>query len=95
MPEPKATQLDRVQPHSAGPAELSVPEPVVEVSCILITLSGHHARLEVWLLNALALLTPLIDQNACLHFMLSGLHARIEVWPSVSTSHPSPTHSSY
>ena len=32
MPEPKETQLDRMQPHSAGPAELSVPELVVEVS---------------------------------------------------------------
>ena len=49
MPEPKEIQLDRVQPHSAGPAELSVPEPVVEVSCILMTLSGLHARIEVWL----------------------------------------------
>ena len=65
MPEPKKTQLDRMQPHSAGPAELSVPEPVVEVS----------------------------DQHTIM--MLSGLHARIEVWPSVSTSHPSPSHSSY
>ena len=64
VPEPKETQLDRVQPHSAGPAELSVPEPVVEVSCILMMLSGLHARIEVWLLHTLALLTPLIDQNA-------------------------------
>ena len=47
MPEPKETQLDRMQPHSAGPAELSVLEPVVEVSCILMMLSGLHARIEV------------------------------------------------
>ena len=40
MPEPKETQLDRMQPHSAGPAELSVPESVVEVSCILMILSA-------------------------------------------------------
>ena len=51
MPEPKETQLDRVQPHSAGPAELSVPEPVVEVSDrhTILMLSDLHARIEVWL----------------------------------------------
>ena len=38
VPEPKETQLDRVQPHSAGPAGLSVPKPVVEVSYILAML---------------------------------------------------------
>ena len=38
VPEPKETQLDRVQPHSAGPAELSVPEPFVEVSYVLVML---------------------------------------------------------
>ena len=68
VPELKKTQLDRMQPHSAGPAELSVPEPVVEVSCILMMLSGLHATIE---------------------------EDRIEVWPSVSTLHPSPSHSSY
>ena len=30
--EPKETQLSMVLPYSAGPAELSVPEPVVQVS---------------------------------------------------------------
>ena len=64
MPEPKATQMNRVQPHSARPAVLSVPESVVEVSCLHMMLSGLHARIEVWLLHALALLTPLVDQYA-------------------------------
>ena len=51
MPEPKKTQLDRMQPHSAGPAELSVPEPVVEVSDqhTIMMLSGLHARTEMCL----------------------------------------------
>ena len=35
--ELKETQLGTVQPYSAGPAEQSVPEPVVEVSCILMS----------------------------------------------------------
>ena len=35
VPQPKETQLSRVQLYSAGPAELLVQEPVVEVSCIL------------------------------------------------------------
>ena len=49
MTEPKKTQLDRMQPHSA---ELLVPEPVVEVSDqhTIMMLSGLHARIEVWLL---------------------------------------------
>ena len=62
LPEPKETQLNRVQPHSA--AVLSVPESVVEVSCILMMLSVPHARIEVWLLHTLALLNPLIDPSA-------------------------------
>ena len=62
--EPKETQLCSLEPHPAGSAVLSVPEPVVEVSCILMTLSGLHARMEVWLLRALALLIPVIDQYA-------------------------------
>ena len=41
QPEPKDTQPGSIQPYSAGPAELSVPEPVVEVSCILMS-SGLH-----------------------------------------------------
>ena len=51
MPEPKKTQLCRVQPHSAGPAELSVPEQVVEVSDqhTIMMLSDLHARIEVCL----------------------------------------------
>ena len=51
MPEPKKTQLDWVQPHSAGPAELLVPEAVVEVSDqhTIMMLTGLHARIEVWL----------------------------------------------
>ena len=36
VPKPKWAQLGRVQPYSAGPAELSISEPVVEVSCLLI-----------------------------------------------------------
>ena len=48
VPEPKDTQMDWVQPHSAGPAELSVSESVVEVGCILMMLSGLHVRLGVW-----------------------------------------------
>ena len=35
VPQPEETQLDRVQLHFAGPAELLVQEPVVEVSCTL------------------------------------------------------------
>ena len=39
VPEPKETQVcNSIQPHSAGPAEQSVPDPVVEVSCILMSL---------------------------------------------------------
>ena len=38
VPEPKETQVcSSIQPHSAGPAELLVPEPVVKVSCILMS----------------------------------------------------------
>ena len=48
MPELKDAQLNRVQPHSASPAELSVPESVVEVSCLHMMLSSLHARIEVW-----------------------------------------------
>ena len=51
VPEPKETQLGTVQPYSAGPAQQSVQEPVVEVSCILIsslvfTLCG--TLLQLW-----------------------------------------------
>ena len=51
VPELKETQLGTVQPYSAGPAEQSVQEPVVEVSCILMsslvfTLSG--TLLQLW-----------------------------------------------
>ena len=35
--ELKEAQVGTVQPYSTGPAELSVPEPVVEVSCILMS----------------------------------------------------------
>ena len=35
--ELKEAQVGMVQPYSTGPAELSVPEPVVEVSCILMS----------------------------------------------------------
>ena len=34
--KPKETQLDRIQPHYAVPAQLTVPELVVEVSCMLV-----------------------------------------------------------
>ena len=51
VPEPKETQPGSIQPYSAGPAEQSVPEPVVEVSCILMsslvfTLCG--TLLQLW-----------------------------------------------
>ena len=39
VPEPKETQVCSIQPHSAGPAEQSVPEPVVDVSVILMVKS--------------------------------------------------------
>ena len=35
VPEPKKTQPGRIQPFSAGPAELSVQEPAEDVSVIL------------------------------------------------------------
>ena len=51
VPELKDTQLGTVQPYSAGPAEQLVQEPVVEVSCILMsslvfTLCG--TLLQLW-----------------------------------------------
>ena len=51
VPEPKETQPGSIQPYSAGPAEQSVPEPVVEVSCILMswlvfTLCGTLLQLD-------------------------------------------------
>ena len=51
VPEPKETQPGSIRPYSAGPAEQSVSEPVVEVSCILmsslvITLCG--TLLQLW-----------------------------------------------
>ena len=52
MSEPKETQVcSSIQPHSAGPAELSIPDPVVEVSCMLMsslvfTLCG--TLLQLW-----------------------------------------------
>ena len=39
VPEPKETQPGSIQPYSAGPAELSVPEPAVDVSVILMVKS--------------------------------------------------------
>ena len=37
VPELKETQLGMVQPYSTGPARQSVPKPVLEVSCILMS----------------------------------------------------------
>ena len=34
--KPKETQFDRIQPHCAVAAQLTVPELVVEVSCMLV-----------------------------------------------------------
>ena len=42
VPERKEIQLGRVQPHTAGPAELSDQDPVEEVSCTLT--SSLHVR---------------------------------------------------
>ena len=51
VPEPKETQPGSIQPYSADPAEQSVPEPFVGVSCILMsslvfTLCG--TLLQLW-----------------------------------------------
>jgi len=51
VPELKETQLGTVQPYSAGPTELSVPEPVVQVSVmvmssLIFTLCG--TLLQLW-----------------------------------------------
>ena len=34
--KPKETQLDKIQPHYPVPAQLTVPDLVVEVSCMLV-----------------------------------------------------------
>ena len=39
VPEPKETLVCSIQPYSAGPAELSVQEPAVDVSVILMVKS--------------------------------------------------------
>ena len=62
LPERKEIQLGSVQPYTAGPAELSVQDPVEEVSCTLIS-EYLGVAFCVCPLHTLALV-PLIIQYA-------------------------------
>ena len=60
VPEPKKTQLYSIQPYSAGPAEQSVPEPVAEVSVIVMSSL-------VFILQCIAVYTGATCQNKMLY----------------------------
>ena len=43
--KPKETQPDSIQPHCAVPAQLTVPELIVEASCMLVIAIGEGCGL--------------------------------------------------